>query len=86
MFSHRCRTTKIVAPGCAMMGFTVMVWVVSSAQLRIAVLDNIVPVVLMHRIHLASAAAMGPVIPHMLGVAPPSTPTIAPSSVIRAIS
>ena len=77
---------KTIVPGCAMMGFTVMVRVVSRAQLWNAMLGNTGQVVPVSRILLASVAAMGQATPLILGVAPLSMPIIAPSSVTRAIS
>jgi hypothetical protein len=69
-----------------MMGSTDTVTVASHAQLRNAILDSTAQAVPVHRTHLASAAATDPVTPFMLEVVLPTTPTIVPSSVVKAIS
>ena len=85
-FLNRSRTTKTVALGFAMMGFTGMVRVVSHVQPRNAVLDNTVQNVPVRKTRLASAAATGLVTPLMLEAALPSTPIIVHTSVIRVVS
>jgi hypothetical protein len=77
---------KTIAPGSVMMGFTVMVRVVSHAPPPNVRSGNTAQPVPVFKILFASAAAISPVTPLILGVAFPSTKTIVPTNAIRVFS